>query len=372
MTVTVNEASRTKMTVNMGPQHPSTHGVLRIQITFEGERVEEALPDIGYLHRNWEKIVESMTYAQFIPFSDRNDYLGCIHNESICVMAIEELLGIEVPERAQYIRVIMSELQRIKSHVLWYGAFALDLGAVSPFLFGFREREALYSIFERLTGGRLFPAYLRIGGLRNDLYDGFEDDVLRFLDVLEKTAWPEYMNVLIKNPIFVARTRGVGVISAETALAYGASGPVLRGSGVSWDLRRDDPYLVYDRLEFDVPVGEQGDCYDRAVVRMQEMLESARMVRQALRQLPGGPVMAKVPRVIKIELQKDIYRRAESPRGEIGLYLVGGGMKPYRAKWRSPCFVHLQLLPEMCRAGGMADVVANIGSLDVVMGEVDR
>lgn len=362
---------RTVMTVNMGPQHPSTHGVLRLLVTLEGERVIASEPDIGFLHRNFEKIAENLNYPQLIIFSDRTDYLAPIHNETCCALAVEKLMGIEVPERAVYIRVILNELQRIMSHLLWFGAFGLDLGAPTPFLYGFRERERLYDIFERLTGGRLFPAFLRVGGLRNDLYDSFVQDVLDFLKYLEKEAWPEYMTLLIKNPIFQARTRNVGVISPEVAVAYGASGPVLRASGVSWDLRRDEPYMFYDRFQFQVPVGEAGDCYDRSLVRMEEMLVSAEIVRQALRQLPDGPVLARVPKVLKPE--GEIYEKVESPRGEVGLYLVArGDTRPYRVKWRAPSFVHLQLLSAMSRGGGMADVVANIGSLDIILGEVDR
>lgn len=363
---------RKLIALNMGPQHPSTHGVLRVVLTLDGETVVDAQPDIGYLHRNFEKICEDLNYPLIIGFTDRNDYLGAMTNELAYVLAVENLAGIEVPERAQYIRVIMAELQRICSHLLFYGPYALDLGAVTPFLYAFREREMLYDIFEKVTGARLLYNYMRLGGLRNDVYGGFKEDVLEFLKVLETRGWYDYDTVLIKNRIFEVRTQGIGKLSAEDAVAMGASGPILRASGVDYDLRKKAPYLVYDRFEFDIPVGSNGDCYDRVVVRMQEMLQSARIVRQAIEQMPDGPVLGKVPRVIKPEAG-DIYHSVEGPRGEVGVYIVSdGGTKPYRIKWRAPSFVHLQLLPLICKGGLVADVVANVGSLDAIFGEVDR
>jgi len=371
-TVEEYDAERERMTLNMGPQHPSTHGVLRVIVEFDGERVVQAQPDVGYLHRNWEKIAEGWSYPKLIPFADRNDYLAPITNEFVLCLAIERLLGVEVPERAEYIRVILAEINRIASHLLWFGTFALDLGAVSPFLYTFREREMAYDIFEACAGARLLPGYFRIGGLRNDVPANFAEMVTGFCDQVEKNGWPSYYDLLFENAIFERRTRGIGRLSAEEAIAWGASGPVLRGSGVNWDLRRNEPYSVYDRFDFEVCVEPDGDCYARAKVRLREIRESIRIIRQALEQLPDGPVMGKVPKVIKVP-KGDIYTRVESPRGEVGVYLVAdGGTNPYRVKWRAPSFVHLQLLPELTRGGLVGDIVANIGSIDIVLGEVDR
>ena len=356
--------------VNMGPQHPSTHGVLRLMLRVDGERVLSLKPDIGYLHRCFEKIAERRSVPMVVPYCDRTDYLAAITSEWAYVMAAEKLMGVEVPERAEYIRVIVGELQRIASHLLWFGTFALDLGATTAFLYSFRERESLFDIFQKLTGARMLYNYLRVGGVRNDLYEGFEDDVLRFLDLLEEKLI-EYNNLLTGNRIFETRTKGVGVITKEQAIGYGASGPVLRGSGVPHDLRKADPYSVYDRFEFNIPVGEHGDVYSRFVVRMQEFYESIRIIRQAIKSLPGGPWLGDVPR--RMKLVGDVYTRIESPRGEVGVYLVGDGSdQPYRCHYRSPCFVHLQLLEPMGVGHLIADMVAIIGSIDIVMGEVDR
>ena len=264
--------------VNMGPQHPSTHGVLRVLTRLDGEKVIDAQADIGYLHRCFEKIAEKRQLFQVIPYTDRTDYLAAIHDELVYVMAVEKLLEIEVPERAQYIRFIMSELQRIASHLLWFGTFAMDLGATTAFLYAWRERERLLDIFEAVTGARMLYNYLRFGGVRNDVFDGFESTVERYLKDFEKRL-EDYHELVTGNRIFEKRTQGVGVITAEEAIAYGASGPVLRASGVKYDVRKNDPYLLYDRYDFEVPVGQNGDCYDRYMVRMQEMVESAKLVR---------------------------------------------------------------------------------------------
>ncbi|NLN28700.1 MAG: NADH-quinone oxidoreductase subunit D, partial [Firmicutes bacterium] len=277
---------------------------------------------------------------------------------------------VEVPERALYIRFIMNELQRIASHLMWFGAFALDLGATTAFLYAWREREKLLDIFEAVTGARMLYNFLRIGGVRNDVYGGFVDSVRRFLDDLESKL-TDYHRLVTGNKIFEARTKGIGILSAEEAIAYGASGPVLRASGVAYDIRKADPYLVYDRYDFEVPVGTNGDCYDRYVVRMKELPESIKLVRHGLDDLPRGEVMGALPRRLRIE--GDTYARVESPRGEVGCYLVGDGSDvPYRLKWRAPGFVHLQMLGLLSRGHMIADIVANIGSLDIVMGEVDR
>lgn len=357
--------------INMGPQHPSTHGVLRVLATFDGEVVRSAKADVGYLHRCFEKIAEKRQLFQVIPYTDRTDYLAAITNELCFVMAVEKLLDIEVPMRAQYIRFIMSELQRIASHLLFFGTFALDLGAVSVFLYAWRERERVLDIFESVTGARLLYNYLRIGGVRNDVFDGFETTVENFLSDLEKRL-REYHDILTGNRIFEARTQGVGVVSAADAIRYGASGPVLRASGVKYDIRKAEPYLLYDRYDFDVPVRSEGDCYARYMVRMDEIEESIKLIRQALPDMPiGDKIIGDVPR--RIKLGGDTYARVDSPRGEVACYLVGDGTdQAYRVKWRSPCFVHLQMIELMSKGRLVADLVASIGSLDIVMGEVDR
>lgn len=356
--------------VNMGPQHPSTHGVLRVLTRLDGEKVLDAEADIGYLHRCFEKIAEKRQLFQVIPYTDRTDYLAAIHDELVFVMAVEKLIEVEVPPRAQYIRFIMSELQRIASHLLWFGTFAMDLGATTAFLYAWRERERLLDIFEAVTGARMLYNYLRIGGVRNDVFDGFETTVEKYLKDFNKRL-EEYHDLVTGNRIFELRTQGVGVLSAEEAIALGASGPVLRASGVKYDVRKNDPYLLYDKYDFDVPTGQNGDCYDRYIVRMKEMEESVKLVRHGLADMPMGDVMGKVPRRIKLE--GDTYSRIESARGELACYLVGDGSDvAYRLKWRSPCFVHLQLLNPMGRGGLIADLVASIGSIDIVMGEVDR
>lgn len=355
----------------MGPQHPSTHGVLRVLLKVDGEVVTEANADVGYLHRCFEKIAEKRTIPMIIPYTDRTDYLAAITSEWAFVLAAEQLLEVEVPERAEYIRVIVGELQRIASHLIWFGTFALDLGATTVFLYAWRERENLLDIFQKLTGARMLYNYLRPGGARNDLYDNFAGEVLGFLDDFESKLH-EYHTVLTGNRIFESRTMGIGVLSAEDALAYGASGPVLRASGVPYDIRKAHPYSVYDRFDFDVPIAETGDVYARYVVRMQEFYESIKIVRQALDTIPKGDFMGRAPR--RMRLNGDTYARVESPRGDVGVYIVGkdGAEHPWRVHYRSPCFVHLQLLNPMGQGSLLADMVAAIGSIDVVMGEVDR
>lgn len=367
-----SDAERRLMTVNMGPQHPSTHGVLRLIVTLDGELVVRVVPDVGFLHRNFEKIVEGWAYPGIVPFSDRNDYLAAIHNEIAVCLAVERLAGIEVPERATHLRVLFSELQRIISHILFYGTFGLDLGAFSPFMYAFREREMGYTLMEKATGARMLYAYNRLGGLRNDVSDAWLRELEGFLDYLERQAWPEYMALLIENEIYRARTIGVGTLTAAQAIAWGASGPLLRATGIPWDLRKSAPYLSYDRFEFDVPTGKNGDTYDSAMVRMLEIRESIRIIRQVLDILPEGSVLAKVRPTVRPQ-PGDYYSRVESPRGEVGVYLVSDGTgKPYRLKWRAPSFCHLQLVPLMAQGAKVADLIAAVGSLDVIMGEVDR
>lgn len=366
-----NEGVRTEeLLINMGPQHPSTHGVLRVMAKFDGEIVSAAEADIGYLHRCFEKIAEKRQLFQVIPYTDRTDYLSAITNELVFCMAVEKLIDVEVPERAQYIRFIFAELQRIASHLIWFGTFALDLGATTAFLYAWRERERLLDVFERVTGARMLYNYVRIGGVRNDVYDGFEQTVETLLDDLEKKV-EEYHRLVTGNRIFEARTKGIGILSREDAIAYGASGPVLRASGVKYDVRKNDPYLVYDRYDWNVPVREEGDCFARYIVRMEEIYESIKLVRHGLADMPIGDFMGDVPR--RIRLEGDSFARVDSPRGEVSCYLVGqGNDEAYRLSWRSPCFVHLQLLDLLGKGGLIADLVASIGSLDIVMGEVDR
>ncbi len=364
--------NRDRMILNMGPQHPSTHGVLRVIVEFEGERVVSADPNIGYLHRNFEKISESLTYPMIAPFSDRNDYAGPVANELAYIHAIEKLLGVEVPKRAQYIRIIMGELNRIASHLLWFGAFGADLGAISPFLYSFREREMIYDIWEHISGARMLPGFIRIGGVRNDMPAEWPDMLRDFTSQMLEYAVTEYRDLLINNGIFRRRTTGVGVLTAEQVIAYGCGGPMLRGSGVDWDLRRDDPILPYSDFDWKVPVYNDGDVLARALVRMEEMEESAKIIDQAIDNMPDGPVMADLPRILKPP-KGDVYSRYEGPKGEIGVYLVSdGSTKPYRVKWRAPGFVHLQTVDPMARGALIQDMVACLASLDLVMGEVDR
>ena len=367
-----SDPDRKLMTINLGPQHPSTHGVLRLIVTLDGEVVVRVVPDVGYLHRNFEKIVEAWAYPGIAPFSDRNDYLGAITNEVAYCLAVEKLADIEVPARAVHLRVLFSELQRILSHVLFWGTFGLDLGAFTPFMYAFREREWGYTLMEKATGARMLYAYNRIGGLRNDVPDSWFAELEQYLDFVERQAWPEYMGLLIDNEIFRERTIGVGKLTREQAIAWGAAGPMLRAAGVPWDLRKNAPYLSYDQFEFDVPVGKNGDTYDSAMVRMLEIKESIRIIRQVLRILPDGPVMARVRPNLRPRAG-DYYSRVEGPRGEVGVFVVSDGSgKPYRLKWRAPTFCHLQMVPDMSEGAKIADLVASVGSLDVIMGECDR
>ncbi|MBX5476369.1 MAG: NADH-quinone oxidoreductase subunit D [Clostridia bacterium] len=361
------------LTINLGPQHPSTHGVLRVVTTLDGETVLKADPDIGYLHRNWEKIVESWHYPQIVPFADRNDYLSAIFNEWLVCRAVEEGMGIELTERAQVLRTVFAELNRLVSHQMWFGTYAMDIGAFTPFLYALRDREWAYDLFEKATGARQLYSYFRIGGLRNDVSDAWVSELRDYLDYFEREAYPAYMDLLYENEIFRVRSEGVGVVPKEVAIAYGASGPMLRASGVPYDVRRVERYGVYDRCEFDIPVGKNGDNLDRATVRMKEMVESIKIIRQCLDMLPPGEVFSpKTPRVIKVP-EGDWYVRVESPRGELGLWLVStGGLTPYRMKWRAPSFVNLQLLDYMTRGEKIADLIASLGTIDIILGEVDR
>ena len=360
-----------ELLINMGPQHPATHGVLRVKLKLDGEKVLGSECVIGYLHRGVEKIAENRTYAQFAPYTDRMDYVAAVTNGMGYVEAVEKLLGVEIPPRAQYTRMILAELQRIASHLLWLGTHALDLGAMTPVFYTFREREEILKIFEKYCGARLTTHAFRIGGLQYDLYDGFEQDCLKFCDYLPPKI-DEYERLLTKNRIWINRTRGVGVLSAEDAVAYGVTGPVLRGSGVKWDIRKVQPYEAYDKVEFEVPTGTHGDTYDRYLVRMQEMRQSVRIIRQCVERLAPGPIFGKVGKVIKPPVG-EVYHSIEAPKGELGYFVVSdGSTNPYRVRVRPPSFVNLQALDIMIRGHLVADVVAVIGTLDIVLGEVDR
>jgi NADH-quinone oxidoreductase subunit D len=357
--------------VNMGPQHPSTHGVLRLMLKLDGEVVTEIIPYIGYLHRCHEKIGENRIYTQIIPYTDRLDYLASMYNNFGFVLTVERLIGITVPERAEYMRVILGELQRIASHLIWLGTFGLDLGNFTIFMYCFREREKILDLFESVCGQRLNYAFYRIGGMPLDFPDSFVADCKAFLEWF-KPRLPEYDAVMTDNIIFQKRVQGLGILDAKTAVNYAISGPMLRASGVKWDLRRNDPYSIYDRFEFDIPVGTSGDVWDRYMVRRIEMEESVKIVEQALRGLPPGEIMAKMPKKLKPPVG-DIYSRVETPRGELGFYIVSeGSEKPYRYKVRSPTFVNLSVLPLIGTGYLVADLVAILGSIDIVLGEVDR
>jgi len=362
--------------VNMGPQHPSTHGVLRVLIKTDGEWVRESHPYIGYLHRCKEKIGESVPYAQFMPYTDRLDYLGAINNEFGFALAVERLLGIEAPPRATYLRTLTSELNRIASHLISYGTFGMEAGAFTPFFYGFRERETILRIFEKLSGARMLCHYLRIGGVVRDITADAAADVRAFLDDMDR-VWVEYNDLLSENEIFIKRTANVGVIPADLAIAYGLTGPCLRGSGVAHDIRRAEPYGIYDRLDFNIAVGQGlkgavGDSWDRYWVRMLEIRESVKICRQLLDGLPEGDIRAKVPKVLKAPAN-EIYLRTEAPRGELAYYLISDGTdKPWRCRVRGPSFCNLSVIGEVARNCLVADAVMIIGSIDVVMGEVDR
>jgi len=363
--------------LQMGPQHPSTHGVLRLELVMDGELVKQITPHIGYLHRCFEKHAEAMTYPQVIPYADRMDYLAAMSMELGYVLTVEKLMGLtDLPERLQYIRVIIAELQRIASHLLAVGTFGLDLGAFTPFLWCFRDREKILDLFEWASGARLLYNYLWIGGVMQDLPANFRRQALDFLDYFEPRV-KELNDLLSFNKIFIERTANVGVISPEVAISYGIGGPNLRGSGVKWDLRKEEPYGIYDRFEFDVPVGTGefgplGSAWDRYIVRVREMLESAKILRQAFDQLPDGDPNRAIPRRIR-PAAGDAYMRTESPRGEIGFYIVSDGSeKPFRCKGRSPCFTAISAIDDIGRGSLVADAVVTVGSLDIVLGEIDR
>jgi NADH-quinone oxidoreductase subunit D len=384
------------MILNMGPQHPSTHGVLRVILEIDGETVVRIMPDIGYLHTGIEKTCEAKFYQQVVPLTDRIDYLCPLTNNLCYCLAVEKLLGLEIPPKAQWMRVLLNELTRINSHLVWLGTHALDIGAMSVFLYCFREREDILRIFEMVSGQRMMTSYFRIGGLALEPPLGFFDRARNFVNRFPGKV-DEYEDLLTSNPIWEMRTKGVARITAEDAIALGASGPTLRGSGVDFDLRRDMPYSGYDNFKFKVPISQEGDVFARYLCRVQEMRESNAIARQALDGMPDGPSKADAPKVVLPDREKmktqmealiyhfkiitegfsvpagEVYQAVESPRGEMGYYIVSDGTaKPYRVHMRAACLANLQLLPKMCQGRLIADVVAAIGSIDIVLGEIDR
>ena len=365
------EAEPLEMLINMGPQHPSTHGVFRMVLWLDGEKVVDAEPYIGYLHRGSEKLCEGEQYHQIITLFDRLDYISNFNNELVFCRAVEKLMGLEVPERAEYVRVILCELNRIASHLLFVGTFGLDAGAMTPIMFTFRGRERIQAVFEAISGARMMHNYFRVGGLKEDLPDNFETLIRNLLPDIQHDV-EESDKLLTYNEVFIARTKGVGAIDSETAVDYGLTGPCLRACGVDYDVRKAEPYSVYDRFDFDIPVGIDGDSWERYYVRVQEMYESLKIIEQALRQMPAGPVSTLGRRLIRPP-KGDVYVRSENPRGEIGVYLVSDGSdKPYRVKVRPPSFCNLGALRHLVKDAWVADAVVILGSLDIVLGEVDR
>lgn len=363
--------------LNMGPQHPATHGVLRIEIWTDSEVVAHAIPHLGYLHRCMEKHAENLDYRGVIPFVDRLDYLASMSMEWAYAQTVEQMLGTEVPRRAELLRILTCELQRIGSHLMAFGTYALDLGAFTPFLYAFEEREKILRLFEEVSGARLLYNYIWIGGVWNDWTDDQLTRVAQFCDNMEEEA-KKYHDLVSMNKIFVERTANVGVMSLQDCLDYGATGPVLRATGMKWDLRRNKPYSLYNEFEFDVIVGtaelgQLGDCWNRYIVRMKEVVQSIRIIRQVLEKLEPGPVMGKVPKIIKLP-KGEVYVRQECPRGELGFHLVseGDSKQPYRLKVKSPCFTNVSMLPRVAPGQMIADFVATVGSIDIVLGEVDR
>ncbi len=361
-----------EMILNMGPQHPSTHGVLRLVLTLEGETVVHCTPVIGYLHRGIEKILENRPYMGGIRYMDNSDYLSPMLNETAYAGAVEQLMGIEPPRRAQYIRLLCNELQRIASHLVAIGTYGLDLGAFTPILYTFRDREGIMDMFEALGGSRFNVNYLRVGGVLHDFPAGWLQQCEQWLDRFERMGLPELEELITGNEIFDARTQGVGYIDPRQAVAYGLTGPILRASGVSFDLRVDRPYMAYREIPVNVQTRQEGDAFARYRVRMNEMYESVRLCRVVLDKLPGGAISSRTPIALRPP-RGETYFALESSKGEQGIYLISDGSEyPYRAKIRGPSFVNLQILPELLRGYKMADVVAILGSIDVVLGEVDR
>jgi NADH-quinone oxidoreductase subunit D len=394
--VTDPATGKETITINMGPSHPSTHGVLRLVLELDGEIVTSCKADLGYLHRGFEKIGENKTWQQFMTWTDRMDYLAPASNNIGYILAVEKLLGLDVPDRCKALRTILCELSRISAHYLWLGTHALDLGAATVFFYTFQQRELIYDLYEKWTGARLTTSTIRIGGLARDLPEGWTGDLEDYLETCVPVI-DECERLLTRNRIWVDRTKDVGVISAEEAVSYGLTGPPLRASGVEWDLRKAQPYLDYERYDFEIPSGTVGDVYDRYLVRMEEMRQSVRILEQAIANLPEGPIRADAPKVVLPPKEKvltsmedlihhfiiltegisapvgEVYHAIEAPKGELGFYLVSdGGPNAYRCRIRPAAYVNLQCIEKIAIGQLMADVVAIIGSLDPVMGEVDR
>ncbi|MQF66827.1 NADH-quinone oxidoreductase subunit D [SAR202 cluster bacterium AD-802-F09_MRT_200m] len=376
MTQTSNEqianAEPVEMLLNMGPQHPSTHGVFRMVLWVDGEKIVDVVPHIGYLHRGSEKLCEGEQFNQVITLFDRMDYIANFNNEHIYCRAVEKLMGLEVSERSEYIRVILCELNRIASHMLFIATMGLDAGAMTPSMFCFRGRERIQGLFESVSGARMMHNYFRIGGLKEDVPDDFVQQVREVLELVKKDT-EESDKLLSFNEIFLARLKKIAVMSAEDAIDYGLTGPCLRASGVDYDVRKAAPYSVYDRFDFDVPIGLDGDCWDRYYLRVQEVYQSIRIIEQALDQLPEGDVSSSLGRRLLRPPAGEVYLRAENPRGELGVYLVSDGTdRPYRVKVRPPSFCNLSALKHMLKNAWIADSVVILGALDIVLGEVDR
>lgn len=393
------ELKTREITISMGPQHPATHGVLRVVLDLDGETVVKCTPYVGYLHRGTEKLAENRTYLSALPLTDRLDYISSMSNNIGYCVALEKLFGIEVPERAKYIRTIMAEMTRISSHIIGISTHALDIGAMTLFLYSFRDRERLLDLFEMVCGARLTVSYPRIGGVRNDVSQEFLDKLYEFTEEYPRIIEDQYERLLDQNRIWLQRTKGIGVISAEEAINWGLTGPTLRGSGVPYDVRKYAPYDAYPFVEFDVPIGKNGDVYDRYKCRMEELKESNRIIKQCIEKMPTGPIMA--PDAPKFTLppkdrvltnmeslihqfvlitkgpiatpEGEIYVATEVPKGELGFYFVSDGSgRPYRMRLRAPSFVHVSVLPRLCEGALVADVIANIGTIDIVLGECDR
>ena len=368
----VPNAEPVEMLLNMGPQHPSTHGVFRMVLWVDGEKIVDVVPHIGYLHRGSEKLCEGEQYHQVITLFDRMDYIANFNNEQVYCRAVEKLMGLEVSERSEYIRVILCELNRIASHMLFIATMGLDAGAMTPSMFCFRGRERIQGLFESVSGARMMHNYFRIGGLKEDVPENFVAEVREVLDLIKKDT-EESDKLLSFNEIFLARLKNIAVMTAEDAIDYGLTGPCLRASGVDYDLRKAVPYSVYDRFDFDVPIGLDGDCWDRYYLRVQEIYQSVRIIEQALDQLPDGEVVSSLGRRLIRPPAGEVYVRGENPRGEIGVYLVSDGAdRPYRVKVRPPSFCNLSSLKHMLKDAWIADSVVILGALDIVLGEVDR
>lgn len=399
MTTVAKELNTKEITISMGPQHPATHGVLRVVLDLDGETVVKCTPYVGYLHRGVEKLSENRTYLSALPLTDRLDYISSMSNNVGYCVAVERLFGIEPPERAKYIRTIMSEMTRISSHIIGISTHALDIGAMTLFLYSFRDRERLLDLFEMTCGARLTVSYPRIGGVRNDVSQEFLDKLYEFTEEFPKIVEDQYETLIDQNRIWLQRTKGIGVISAEEAINWGLTGPTLRGSGVPYDVRKYAPYDAYPYVEFDVPIGKNGDVYDRYKCRMEELKQSNRIIKQCIEKMPDGPVMT--PDAPKFTLPPkdrvltdmeslihqfvlitkgpiaapvgEIYAATEVPKGELGFYIVSDGSgRPYRMRLRAPSFVHVSVLPKLCEGALVADVIANIGTIDIVLGECDR